>query len=276
MNIGNLIGIIILFLLIGYLIGSILFGLIVSKIQKVDIRKLGSGNVGATNVTRNLGKISGAIVMILDFFKSWIATFLCLVIYKYLKNSIGNETDYSNAGVIIYLGGFSAIVGHCFPVSYFYALFKYKFNFQIAKKYSGGKGVSSAAGFAAAISPWFFFICFIAFWTICLLSRYVSLASIITTAFLPIWVLIPHLDYFYMLDIVDANIIIDFPPFTNPFETFKIFNYYQDTKFWYIIVIFILEFIVANLVVYRHKENIVRLYKNQESKIKLNILKNHK
>ncbi|MDE5545342.1 MAG: glycerol-3-phosphate 1-O-acyltransferase PlsY [Malacoplasma sp.] len=276
MNIGNLVGICILFLLIGYLIGSILFGLIISKIQGIDIRKLGSGNVGATNVTRNLGKISGGIVMILDFFKSWIATFLCLVIYKYLKSSIGSELDYSNAGVIVYLGGFSAVIGHCFPVSYFYALFKFKFNFEIAKKYSGGKGVSSAAGFAAAISPWFFFICFILFWTICLLSRYVSLASIITASFLPVWVLVPHLDYFYILDTAGADIIKNFPSFNNPFIVSQIFNYDNNAKFWYIVVIFILEFLVANLVVYRHKENIVRLIKNSENKIKLNIFKNKK
>ncbi|BAC44192.1 glycerol-3-phosphate 1-O-acyltransferase [Malacoplasma penetrans] len=263
MNIGNLIGIIILFLFIGYFIGNILFGILISKSQGVDIRTLGSGNVGATNVTRNLGRISGAIVMVLDFFKSWFSTFVCLLIYKALRYSIGDESAYANAGVIIYLGGFAAIIGHCFPCFYFYTLFKTKFNFEEAKKYSGGKGVSSAAGFAASISPWMFFICFVLFWSICLISKYVSLASIVTVFLLPIWSLIPHLNYFYMLDVAQAN-INPIPPFNRPFEIAAIFNY--SLNWWYILVTFLLELLTAVLVIYRHKENIVRLIKGEERK----------
>lgn len=264
MNVGNLIGMIFLFLFIGYIIGNILFGIIISKLQGVDIRNLGSGNVGATNVTRNLGKVYGSIVMVLDFFKSWFSTFVCLLIYKGLKTSIGDDSAYANVGVIIYLGGFAAIIGHCFPILYFYALFKNKFDFEIAKKYSGGKGVSSAAGFAASISPWMFFICFILFWSICLISKYVSLSSIITVFLLPFWSLIPHLDYFYMLNVANAN-IQTIPSFSkNPFEITNIFNY--SSNWWYILITFILELLSACLVIYRHKENIVRLIKHEERK----------
>lgn len=263
MDIGKIILLIIFFSLIGYLIGSILFGLIISKSKGIDIRSLGSGNVGATNVTRNMGRVFGIIVMLLDFFKSWISTFICLLIYKYSNTWLDNSSEYQDFAIIIYLGGFFAVIGHCFPVSYFYALFKYKFDFAIAKKYSGGKGVSSAAGFAACVSPWMFFICFILFWSICLITRYVSLSSILTVFLLPFWTLIPQLDFFYMVNIPNLQ-IIDIPRFNNAFDIANYFNY--TSMWWYLLTLFLLQGFVSFLVIYRHKENIVRLIKKQERK----------
>lgn len=262
MNIGKIILLIFIFSLIGYIIGSILFGLLISRTKRVDIRNLGSGNVGATNVTRNIGKTSGIIVMLLDFFKSWISTFICLIIYRSFKGWLGNS-HFEDFAIIIYIGGFFAVIGHCFPISYFYALIKYKFNFDIAKKYSGGKGVSSAAGFAASISPWMFFICFILFWSICLITKYVSLSSIITVFLLPFWTLIPQLDFFYMMGIKKLE-IITIPSFSKPFDIVNIFNYHS--MWWYILVLFSLELCVSILVIFRHKENIIRLINKKENK----------
>lgn len=262
---GSIFGLTILFVFIGYLIGSILFGLIVSKIKNVDIRNQGSGNVGATNAMRIFGKSFGAIVMVLDFFKSWLSCFLCLIAYKYMMPLITNDlTIYKACGIIIYFGGFFAVIGHCFPISYMYMLFKSKFNFEIANKYNGGKGVSSFAGFVAAISPWMFFVCFISFFLIVAISKYVSLSSIITSLLVPIMTLIPWMDYLYLMDTIDAN-ILNIPSIDMAYKMPNTINYYMN--WWYILTLVLTTTILSNLVIYRHKSNIIRLINHKENKI---------
>ncbi|MCF0217907.1 MAG: glycerol-3-phosphate acyltransferase [Malacoplasma sp.] len=266
MNVANFIGIIILFFTIGYLCGSILFGTFVASRKKVNIRSLGSGNVGAANITRNLGVLYGGIVTLLDLFKAWIPTLIAVVIYNCLKDAIGDATAFKNGGVIVYVAGFSAIVGHCYPVTYFYMLFKTKFDFAVAKKHSGGKGVASAAGFVLSVSPFAFLICFGLFWFICLTWKRVSLASILTTVAVSFWFLIPQIDYFYMLsfNINNSQILA-----INASNSAALINYNPSSLWWYILVVFLLSLLIAIIVVVRHKENIVRLIHNQERQIKL-------
>ncbi|MDR2527043.1 MAG: glycerol-3-phosphate 1-O-acyltransferase PlsY [Rickettsiales bacterium] len=106
-----------LWLLFSYLLGSIPFGLLIGKIvAKKDVRQQGSGNIGATNVTRMMGKKYGALVLLLDGLKSAVP----IILYKMLNN---------NSEVVLSMIAFIAIIGHCFPVW---------LNFK------GGKGVSSA------------------------------------------------------------------------------------------------------------------------------------
>lgn len=265
MVIGSIFGLAILFIVIGYLIGSILFGQIVSKIKNVDLRSQGSGNVGATNAMRIMGKTIGFIVMALDFFKAWLPCFLSLIIYKHLMPTITDSfITYQSCGVIIYLSGLFAVIGHCFPIAYLVVLFKTKLDFEQANKYSGGKGVSSAAGLMAAISPWIFFICFILFFSIAFISKYVSLSSIIATLSIPIAVLIPWLDYLYLLNVLDAN-ILSVPSLDKAYEIANVINY--STNWWYILTLFLIAFITTNIVVYRHKSNIIRLMNHQENKL---------
>ena len=140
-----------LLLIICYCIGSIPFGYIFFKIiKKDDIRKYGSGNVGATNVNRLIGKKFGILTLILDFFKTFLP---CLLTHIYL----GTET-----GV---LSGFFAVIGHIFP---------------IWLKFKGGKGVASFMAFTLATS-WPFFITFSICWLITVkILKYSSLAAIIS------------------------------------------------------------------------------------------------
>lgn len=266
MVIGSMFGLTLMFVFMGYAIGSILFGSIISKIKHIDLRNQGSGNIGATNTMRILGKTFGLIVMILDFFKSWLACFLCLVAYKFLVPIITNSHSiYSSCGILIYFGGLFAVIGHCFPIIYIYMLFKTKFNFELANQHSGGKGVSSFAGFVAAISPWMFFVCFLLFFSLVFISKYVSLSSIVTSLLVPLMVLIPWLDYFYMLNVLDSN-ILPIPTIDKSYNINEVINYQKN--WWYILGMVLITEILTNLVIYRHKANIIRLIQHKESKIR--------
>lgn len=256
-------GLILLFALIGYLLGTILFGLVVSKLKNVDLRKQGSGNVGATNTLRAMGKAFGLLVMILDFFKSWFACFVCVLIYKEVMPLI-NKDLYNKLGMIVYISGLFAVIGHCFPIIYLCVLFKTKFDFEQANKYSGGKGASSAGGLIAAISPWIFIICFISFFIIVFISKYVSVSSMLGITMAPLMTLIPWLDYFYMMDIVNAG-ILNIPLVSQALEVVNEVSYIKN--FEYLISIFFILVLSDVLVVYRHKANIKRLINKTESKI---------
>ncbi len=136
--------------IVGYIVGSILFGDILSRLKGVDIRKIGSGNVGATNVKRALGKKYGFLVFILDMLKG----FLPVLASKYA---------YIDDWELI-LVSLAPVLGHIFPVFY---------------KFRGGKGVATSFGVLLAISPTAALICFVIWITVLYLSKYVSLASMV-------------------------------------------------------------------------------------------------
>jgi glycerol-3-phosphate acyltransferase PlsY len=142
---------IILLTILAYLCGAVPFGFLVAKLNGVDIREKGSGNIGATNVFRVIGKGWGIFTLVLDALKGFIPAFF----FPMLGNV---DPSY---GVLF---GFSAIIGHTFPVYL---------------KFKGGKGVATSAGVLLGVAPVavgvgiFFFILTV------VISRYVSLASII-------------------------------------------------------------------------------------------------
>lgn len=147
-------------LIVAYLIGSIPSAVWISKhFFKIDIRNYGSGNAGATNTFRVLGKKWGCIVMIMDVLKGFIATSLYVFLAKYTA---------SNAGIIrinFMLGlGLAAVVGHIFPI---WANFK------------GGKGVATLLGMIIAIQPLVALCCVGVFLFVLYLTRFVSLSSIL-------------------------------------------------------------------------------------------------
>lgn len=107
----------------GYLIGSIDFGVIVSRIRGVDIYGAGSGNPGATNVLRVMGRRTAALVMVGDLVKGMVAA------------SIGGLVGGEAVG---FAAGFAAVVGHCFPLWH---------------RFRGGKGVATSGGVAVWLEP---------------------------------------------------------------------------------------------------------------------------
>ncbi|HSR87485.1 MAG TPA: glycerol-3-phosphate 1-O-acyltransferase PlsY, partial [Pontiella sp.] len=134
-----------------YLLGAVPFGLLVAKMHGVDIRSKGSGNIGATNVFRVIGKGWGIFTFVLDALKGFIPAFFFPV--------IGNVDPVY--GVLF---GFASIVGHTFPVYL---------------KFKGGKGVATSAGMLLGVAPLAVGVGFLS-WVICMVvSRYVSLSSIV-------------------------------------------------------------------------------------------------
>ena len=140
-----------IFLALAYLLGAVPFGLLVAKSRGIDIRKKGSGNIGATNVFRCVGKGWGLFTFALDALKGFIPAFV-------FPRIAGLDPDY---GVWL---GLIAIIGHSFPVYL---------------KFKGGKGVATSAGMLLGVAPLAVGIGFLC-WLLCMvLSRYVSLSSVV-------------------------------------------------------------------------------------------------
>ena len=156
-----------------YLLGSLNFAVIISKIfYHDDIRKYGSGNAGATNMLRTYGKGAGAATMILDMLKCVVSVFFCMLLLPPIS-MIDPET-----GIVVsyqfhpaYIGGLACILGHIFPCFY---------------KFKGGKGVASVAMMMLCTSPILFLIMFVFFAIIVIGTKYVSLGSVMCMALYPI------------------------------------------------------------------------------------------
>lgn len=137
--------------IIGYFAGSIPFSYIVPKMKGIDVSKIGSGNVGGTNVLRNLGPVIGISCMLLDFFKALIPTLIALLIYE-------------DSSWIPHLTLLAAVIGH---------------DFSIWLKFKGGKGVASTVGGFFALNPLLGIIFFIIWFPVNYMFKYVSLASLV-------------------------------------------------------------------------------------------------
>src|SRR5437588_2827553 len=145
--------------LVAYFFGSIPFGVILAMLfGGADVRKSGSGNIGATNVVRVVGPLAGALTLILDIAKGAGAVLLA-------------EKLISESATWMIIAGFSALVGHCFP---FWLKFK------------GGKGVATAAGVFLMLSPLACLAAAILFLLVVIFWRYVSLGSVSAAAAMPL------------------------------------------------------------------------------------------
>lgn len=185
--------------IIGYLIGSVPFSFIVSKyLGKIDIREHGSGNSGATNVFRTLGKKAGFLAFLGDFIKGMIAATIGLYYFN-------------TSGALICAG--MAIIGHCYPVWL---------------KFKGGKGVATSAGMIMVLTPFVGITLIVAQFLIIFKTRYMSLASISVAAVYPLAVFL----FGYPIEYVG-------------YATF-----------------------IGLFLIYRHRSNLMRLIRNEESKLK--------
>lgn len=161
-------------LVIAYLIGSIPTAYIFGRILKgVDIREYGSGNVGATNVFRVVGKIPGIIALVLDILKGFVVIKFVPGIFPDIFVGISPETQ---GGILILLGG-AAVAGHMWT---------------IFLRFKGGKGVATTAGVMAGLAPGIFAAALGVWIFIFVLWKYVSLASIIAAISLPIFAVTAH------------------------------------------------------------------------------------
>lgn len=148
----------VLALAIGYFIGAIPFGVLIGQqTAGVDVRRLGSGNIGATNVLRVLGPQTAAFVLVTDVAKGMAAVF----IGKWL---VGGDT-------IPLLAGVAAVAGH---------------NWSVFLRFGGGKGVATTAGVVIATMPLTAIISIMAFMMVVAITRYVSLGSLVLACALPV------------------------------------------------------------------------------------------
>lgn len=158
-----------LIILLAYLLGSIPTSVWVSRyFFNIDIREYGSGNAGATNSFRVLGKSWGTFVMLVDMLKGLLAVKLVYLLPFY--------ADHDIAKTNLQIGlGLAAVLGHIFPI---WADFR------------GGKGIATLFGLVLGISPWTALSCIGVFLLVLYLTRFVSLSSILASAAFPIFILV--------------------------------------------------------------------------------------
>ena len=194
-------------LILSYLIGAIPNGYVIGKVFFFFvIREFGSGNTGATNSFRVLGKPAGFIVTFLDIFKGFITVFFPLWFSVHAQGPI---STFFTHGLIV---GIFAIIGHVYP---------------IYLKFKGGKAVATSAGVVLGVNPILLLILAVIFFGILYLTKYVSLSSIIAAISCVIGSLIIH-DY----------------------------------------ILFGMSAFVSIILIFRHRSNIVRIFKGEEPKIK--------
>ncbi|RMD47739.1 MAG: glycerol-3-phosphate 1-O-acyltransferase [Aquificota bacterium] len=176
----------ILYAILTYFVASIPFGYVIGKLFGKDITKEGSGNIGATNVTRTIGKKAGFLVLILDLLKGFIPVYYAK--YFFL--------DYKSVGII----ALTAVIGHCFSVF---------------MKFKGGKGVATGFGVIIALSGKTAFILFLIWLGTFLVSGYVSLSSVITASLS--WIIFFYLEknMYITFSILIASLIIFFKHSSN-------------------------------------------------------------
>ena len=148
-----------------YLLGSIPVGFLVARAKGVDIRAVGSGNMGATTVLRVLGKTAGIFVLLADALKGYAAAaWLCDGLFK-VFNVPGADGETHRV-----IAGICAVLGH---------------NYTCWLKFKGGKGIATSAGVYFALAPLAVSIALAAWIIFALLTRYVSVASIASAVALP-------------------------------------------------------------------------------------------
>ncbi|MBO9133085.1 MULTISPECIES: glycerol-3-phosphate 1-O-acyltransferase PlsY [Rhizobium] len=151
-------------LAIGYLLGSIPFGLVLTRMAGLgDVRSIGSGSIGATNVLRTGSKKLAVATMLLDALKGTLAAFVCTRLFG------------AEAGL---LAGFAAFIGHIFPVWI---------------GFRGGKGVATYIGILLALAPVMVLLFAVVWLTCAFLSRYSSLSALVATLVIPValWIVGP-------------------------------------------------------------------------------------
>ena len=200
-----------------YLLGSINFAVIFANaFLKKDVRKLGSGNAGTTNVMRTAGFLPGALTFVCDALKGFAACYIGKMLFCYALNTGGVKWAYPDYGV--YLCGVACMLGHVFPVFF---------------QFKGGKGVATSVGIFAVCCPKAIIIGLTVFALCVLITRIVSLSSLIAT-----------------VTVISLSIVF--------------YNYSAP-----MLIPSLLSVSMGLTVFLKHKDNIKRLVKGEEKRIKI-------
>ena len=147
---------------VSYLLGAIPFGLLFGKMVGADVRKEGSRNIGATNVSRVLGKKLGVLTLVCDLLKGGVAVLVATLL---MPDGVSKELVVVGCGLL-------AVIGHMFSVYL---------------GFSGGKGVATGLGVFLFLAPWAVLISAGVFISTVALTGFVSTGSLLATALLPLW-----------------------------------------------------------------------------------------
>lgn len=220
---ANLIVAILITAAVGYLLGSISFSIIFTKMfDKKDIRTMGSGNAGMTNVLRSAGMKPGVLTTIFDFLKGVVS---CLIGTAVFSAMLGTETELFRYGV--YVAGIAVVFGHMYPIFF---------------GFRGGKGVLTTAAFLLMITPPVLACDFSVFLILALLTKYVSLGSVVAAATFPFWGWLFNYLFFFRTGEVSLQ---------------------------YMVITTLLLCFLSAFVVGRHRMNIGRLVNGTEKKFSL-------
>ncbi len=197
--------------IISYCLGSISFSIIFSKkMAGFDVREKGSGNAGSTNVLRTVGKKAAILTLICDILKGVVAIVLALVFNRIVEDS--------NGELMVQIAGIAVVLGHTFPIFF---------------GFKGGKGVATSLGIIMLINYEIGLICLIFALLVMILTKTVSIGSIMAAILFPVLTLVIHDKY-----IIGDNYII-------------------------------FGIILALIVIYNHRSNIKRIMNGEENKISL-------
>ena len=159
--------------IVAYLIGSISFSVIFSKkMAGFDVREKGSGNAGATNMLRSVGKKAAVLTLLCDALKGVVA-----IIFAIIVGAIAKESDKA---LLVQIAGILVVVGHTYPVFF---------------GFKGGKGVATALGVLLITNCKIGLICLVFALVIMALTRIVSAGSVVAAVLFPVLVLFMHTNY---------------------------------------------------------------------------------
>ncbi len=194
---------ILLFVAVAYLIGSLSFAVIVSRAMRLpDPRSFGSGNPGATNVLRTGRKAAAALTLLGDALKGWVAVVLAQML----------APQYGLSEAVVLLCALAVFIGHLFPV--FFA-------------FKGGKGVATALGVLVGLNPWLGLACLVTWLLMAAVFRISSLSALTTAVLAPVYATL-------LMGWGDAATTV---------------------------------LVIALLLVYRHKSNLIKLVNGEEGRI---------
>lgn len=214
---------------IAYLLGSINFSIIITNfiMKKDDIRTMGSGNAGFTNVLRSVGKGPAIATIALDFLKGVVAVFVGGLIFSSITQNPGQMEEYVSYGK--YIAGLFCIAGHMYPVFF---------------GFKGGKGVVTTASLALVVDWRVFLAAMAIFGLLFLITKIISVASLLAAVSYPIFTFC----FAFFMDYL--------PKQKSAYPTFT-----------YVVLATVFSVGVAVFIITKHKSNIVRIFNGTEKKI---------
>ncbi len=227
-------------IVVAYLLGSLSFAVIISKMaaNKQDVRTMGSGNAGFTNVLRTVGVVPAVFTLLFDLIKGILAMVITIILVKVIPmdreaiEALAPHTQEAYLMIAKYLAGAFCVFGHCFPIFF---------------GFKGGKGVTTVAGMAIMLDPfpWMLVINLGVYLIVLLITKIVSISSISACVALPI-----------------SNFFLVYFVYYKPWLASG-----DPVDAGFVVITTVIMFLIGAFVIFMHRSNIGRLIRGEEKKI---------